>query len=196
MFLSKSWLKRLKCYRILSSLGFFLTSNSHMYDYFTNYLFVKTKTKLVYDFNVLVSSFHSIIPIVLSIYTKEYCSLFIDLQKTNIFNLNAVYKLVFCSFSFVIYDWAYGIITNFFRIHLKEYCYKTNILPSIVFLLFLNEQERILCAEFRQKRFLTIGLTSISLKVYSDYPIFFKENYEYTTFFLKLLVTLVYASLW
>lgn len=75
-----------------------------MDDYFTNYLFVKTKTKLVYDFNVLVSSFHSIIPIVLSIYTKEYCSLFIDLQKTNIFNLNAVYKLVFCSFSFVIYD--------------------------------------------------------------------------------------------
>lgn len=87
------------------------------------------------------------------------------------------------------------MVTNFFRIHLEKYCYKTNMLPSIVFLLFLNDQERIICSEFKKRKFLTIGLTSISLKVYSDYPVFLKDNYEYTTFFLKLLVSLFYSSI-
>ena len=186
------WSKRVKYFKALISLGFFKNKvDKFELVGYNNYLAFKYKNFGIYYFQILSFGLHYILPIVSSVIFLKNCFLFIDLKKTNLFFLNKLYKIFNSTFSFIIYDWAYGIITNFFSIELLEYTYKSIHLPTLVFLLELLDQQYMICRELYNKKLLSIGLVSIETPIYVDYPIFIKSISEYSNFFLQSILKLI-----
>lgn len=183
------WCKRVKYFRSLLSLGFFKNkvSKFELVGY-NNYLALYYKNNDIYNFQILSLGLHYIAPLIFSIFYFKNCFLFIDLKKTNLFFLNRLFKIFNTTFSFIIYDWAYGIITNFFSIELVRYTYKSVYLPTLVFLLELLDQQRMICIELTKKKLLSVGLVSIGQPIFVDYPIFIKNTSEYSSFFLQLVL--------
>jgi len=146
------WYKRIRYFKKLISLGFFKNkvSKFELIGY-NNYLALNHKDFSVYNFQILSFGLHLIIPLIASVIFLKNCFLFIDLKKTNLFFLNRLFKILNSTFSYIIYDWAYGIITNFFSIELIAYTYKSVALPTIVFMLELLNQQRMVCMELTKK---------------------------------------------
>jgi len=108
-----------------------------------------------------------------------------------LFFLTRFYILLTHIASFIVYDWAYGIISNFFLIELKDYVYNSNKLPSLVFLLALFNQQKIICNELSKKNLLSIGLIEIGTSLHIDYPIFIKPLAEYTCIFFQVILKVI-----
>lgn len=186
------WNKRLKYYKFLVRMGFFKSRvKSYEYNTYTNFLAIKQKRYAFYFINSIFVGVYRILPIILSIFIKKSCFLFIDLKKTNLFFLSRFYRILNHLSSFVIYDWAYGILTNFFQMELEVYTYTTNKLPSLVFLLALLNQQQVICNELSKKNLLSIGLISIGTSLHIDYPIFIKPLAEYSCVFFQVLLKLI-----
>ena len=191
-----TWSKRLKYFKSLISLGFF----KHKADKFElvehkNHLALKYKNFGIYSFQILSFGLHQILPLIFSVVFLKNCFLFIDLKKTNMLFLNTLYNIISSTFSFIIYDWAYGIITNFFSIELLNYTYKTVNLPTLSFLLNVSNQQFMVCKELTKKKLLSIGLVSIEEPIFVDYPIFIKNLSEYNSFFLQLVLKIINSNL-
>jgi len=138
----------------LISLGFFKTKLCTFKDTkYKNFLSLKIKNVYFYFLEDLILGIYYIIPILLSINLKKNIFLFIDLKKTNLLFLNKFYILLNSLVSFLIYDWAYGLLTNFYIIELDTYSYKSNKMPSLVFLLSLVDLQRMICKELKKKSF-------------------------------------------
>lgn len=189
------WCKRVKYFKALFSLGFFTNRvlKSELIGY-NNYLSLRYKNNEIYTFQVLAFGLHYIVPLVSSVFYLKNCFLFIDLKKTNLFFLNKLFNFFNFTYSFIIYDWAYGIITNFFSIELLKYTYRSINLPTLVFLLELLDQQRMISIELSKKKLLSIGLVSIEDPIYVDYPIFIKSLSEYNIFFLQLILKLINSN--
>jgi len=189
------WYKRIKYFKKLRSLGFFKNkvSKFELIGY-NNYLVLNYKNCIVYNIQILAFCLHLIVPLIASVFLFKNCFLFIDLKKTNLFFLNRLFKILNSTFSFIIYDWAYGIITNFFSIELLHYTYKSVDLPTLVFLLELLNQQHMICLELAKKKLLSVGLVSIAEPVFVDYPVFLKSTSEYDSFFLQLILKLINSN--
>jgi hypothetical protein len=183
------WNKRLKYYKFLIGIGFFKSEvNSYEYSTYTNFLAVRHKH---YAFQIIDSVFlgiYRILPIMFSVILKKSCFLFIDLKKTNVFFISRFYTILNHLPSFVIYDWTYGILTNFFRIELKLYTYSTNSLPSLSFLLAMFKNQKVICNELSRKNLLTVGLISVGTSLHIDYPIFIVPLAEFSCIFFQILL--------
>jgi hypothetical protein len=64
-------------------------------------------------------------------------------------------------------------------------------MPSLVFLLSLVDQQRMICKELKKKNLLSVGLVSIGFCSYIDYPIFIKPKSEYSNIFFQLILKLI-----
>jgi len=177
-------------------IGFFIDAvKKYEYNTYINFLSLKNKKYAFYFVRTLFKGVYKILPLVFSVFLKRSCFLFIDLKKTNLFFLNQFYRLLNHLSSFVIYDWAYGILTNFFFTELKTYTYNTNKLPSLVFLLALCDQQKVVCNELSRKSLLGIGLISIGTSLHIDYPIFIKSLGEYSCVFFQVILKVIKTNL-
>jgi len=185
------WNKRIKYYKFLTSLGFFKNIGFYEQVGYKKFLWIKQHNYSLNYLNILNYGLFYIIPLLVTIQIKKNCFLFIDLNKTNFFFFNKLYKLFKYTLSFLIYDWTYGLITNFFVIELNSYDYRSNNLPVLVFLLALFEQRSIIYNELNRKNLLSIGLVSLEEINYVDYPIFIKPKIEYSFIFFQLILKLL-----
>jgi len=186
------WNKRLRYYKFLICIGFFRSKlKEYEYNTYINYLAIKRKQQAIYYIDTVFTGLYHILPLIFSIFIKKSCFLFIDLKKTNLFFLTRFYILLTHIASFIVYDWAYGIISNFFLIELKDYVYNSNKLPSLVFLLALFNQQKIICNELSKKNLLSIGLIEIGTSLHIDYPIFIKPLAEYTCIFFQVILKVI-----
>lgn len=86
-------------------MGFFKSRvKSYEYNTYTNFLAIKQKRYAFYFINSIFVGVYRILPIILSIFIKKSCFLFIDLKKTNLFFLSRFYRILNHLSSFVIYD--------------------------------------------------------------------------------------------
>lgn len=158
---------------------------------YKKFIWIKKYTYSLNYLSILNYGLFYILPLILVMNLKKNCFLFIDLKKTNFFFFNKLYKIFKYTLSFLVYDWTYGVITNFFAIELNTYDYRSNKLPLLVFLLALFEQRSVIYNELNRKNLLSIGLVSLEELNYIDYPIFIRPKIEYSFIFFQLILKLL-----
>lgn len=177
---------KLKYYKKLSSLGVFSTGKSLTSNLiYKNYLSSSFKSIYYIASQKLIKSFLDLMPVIKFINNLNYVYLFIDLKKTNVSSSNELYKILNKFNSFVIYDWAFGIISNFYNIELENYTYSSDTLPTITFLLNLSGQYEVILNELKVSSILSIGLIPFNRSDSVDYPILIGGFDEYSHVFLK-----------
>lgn len=186
--------KKLKYYKKLKLLGIFrylikniFISNKKYQNYisfFTDYYLSIIFFKFVFCFNKLINLvFYS------NFYLFKFFYLFIDLKLTNLFCQSSVYSLLKTSKFYCIYDWTYGVLSNFFGIHLSEYLYQCQQMPVLIFLLELFDQYNIIINELKKRSLLSIGLVSYKSNSYIDYPVFLSSDFSESSFvFFKFIL--------
>lgn len=184
------WNKKIFFYKKLLSLGFFKTKlNIKSNNKFKNLVSFKSNSSFFFLLSFAVNKFKKLVFLLMPIINKNPIFLFIDFNKFNMFSLSNYWNLIFsCYKNYIIYDWAYGVLSNFFEIELEEYTFTSSKLPNIVFLLNLIDQERMVCTELRNRNLLSIGLANVQNKHYIDYPFFIKHLEEPRFFFFKLIL--------
>lgn len=147
-------LEKLKYYKLLIGLGVFsqkalnLIKNKN----FKNYLFVYFKVFLYISWDKFLLCLNKAFFLIAnSNNILNFAYLFIDFKKTNVFLLDKFYNNLKLSTCFYVYDWTYGILSNFLTIYLPSYSYKCLELPVLVFLLDLIDQQYMVANELKKK---------------------------------------------
>lgn len=188
--------KRLKYFRRLKSLGFFRQKKKDFENVQHLNLVLWKNNNFFLSLKTISFGLSNILPILISLNIIKSCFLFIDLKKTNLFFLNNFYRLISYLTAFIIYDWGYGIISNFFSIELEFYTYTANKYPSLAFVLSTLKQQKLICNELNKKNILSIGLISLENSIYLDYPIFIKPSSEYSCVFFQFLLKVIKLNLY
>jgi len=189
----QKWIKRnllLNSYTHLVGLGFFQTKvcSKNKKLVFMNVLFLQNNLFYWYDFKTILLSIYQLIPLIKRWTSLKYIFTFIDFSNLCLSFLELTLDLLKTSYSYIIYDWSYGIISNFRAIRLKTFSYASTALPNIAFLLHMYKRENLVSIELKNRLVLTVGLVPHTLSSLVDYPLSMHTKPESTLIFLKLLL--------
>lgn len=180
----------LNSYTHLIGLGFFQTKVSSFNQslLFMNVLFLQHNAFYWYEFKSIFLSLYQLIPLIKRWTSLKYIFTFIDFSNLCLSFLELTLDLLKTSYSYIIYDWSYGIISNFRSLRLKAFSYASTALPSIAILLHMYKQEKLVSIELKRRLILTVGLVPHTLSSLVDYPLAIHSKPESTLIFLKFLL--------
>jgi hypothetical protein len=144
-------------------------------------------------------SFVTMLHYIKKLYPLISLFLFINIDK-NIdgFLTKIFYSLVKKIRAYCIYDWGYGILTNYKRVYYEFFLEKKGRLlyrlPDIIFLLRILEKQHYIMTEVQNGGTLSLGLVDYENSLHMDYPIPSNTSSEYSYFFFRLLAKLIKDS--
>lgn len=195
---SKQIIKKFLLFKKLSLLGLFRTKNSGVfgengfYNIYISYFEKNTSSiSLVAVFNCI----NKLYPLISLLLSKESLFLFINIDNNcSSFLTKIFYSLLKKIKSYCIYDWGFGLLTNFSKTYYEFFLEKQaqlHKLPDIIFLLRVLEKQHYIMTEVQNVGTLSLGLVDYENSSSIDYPIPSNTSSEYSYFFFKLLVKFI-----
>lgn len=198
MLFSKKITKKFLLYKKLSILGLFRNTQTKFISENINYnmyLAYKEKNINSISINSLFKSIKKIYPLISLLLLKESIFLFVSVDKNdNSFLTKIFYSLIKKLKIYCIYDWGFGLLTNFTRTYYKlflenkEHLHK---LPDIIFFLRIVEKQHYLITEAKNSGALSLGLVDYESSNSIDYPIPSNSSLEYSYFFSRLISKII-----
>nr|QFP99057.1 ribosomal protein S2 [Rhizaria sp.] len=175
-------------------LKFWIFSGNELKNLFPiNYKFVSYfyRKKVLLEMNTFISIFKKILPVLNSVINNKAKFLFVG---SNYIYSQTVYNTK-SNFIGQLIDWNVGIFTNFSWRGFQSFNYlKLNSNPSLIFFLFIPENN-FLVLEAKKKKIPTIGLVASGFNsILMDYPIFLNSTYFYniyifSKFFFRYIIS-------
>ena len=113
--------------------------------------------------------------------------LFINVDKNNdSFLTKVVYSIISVVSVYCIYDWGFGILSNFGRIYFRDFLEGTEhnyLVPTVVFFLRMLERQLYLVTEAKHVGALGLGPAEYESSGCIDYPIPVSTSLCYSYFF-------------
>lgn len=142
----------------------------------------------MYNIKSIVLSLYLLVPLIRRWSLKNYVFTFIDFGNKGLGFLELTLDILKSSYSYVIYDWSYGIISNFRSIFLNTHSLSSNTLPTVAFLFNMDCQEHLVNVELKNRCVLSVGLVNYALSSLVDYPVYINSKSEVSIVFLKFFL--------
>jgi hypothetical protein len=198
---SKQIIKTILLFKKLSLLGLFRTKNLEIsgengfcniyFSYFEN---KRSSISIIGLRNCIIKLY----PLINLILVKESLFLFINVDgNRSSFLTKIFYSLLKKINAYCIYDWGFGLLTNFSKKYYEFFLEKQaqlHKLPDIVFLLRVLEKQHCIMTEIQNAGALSLGLVDYENSSSVDYPIPSNTSTEYSYFFFKLLTKVITNS--
>jgi hypothetical protein len=186
-------------FKKLSLLGLFRVNISDENGFYNLHLSYVEKRICSVSLRTILGCIKKIYPLINFLLLKESLFLFINIDKNNDGFLTKIfYSLVKKIRAYCIYDWGYGILTNYTRVYYEFFLEKKgellHKLPDIVFLLRILEKQHYIMTEVQNAGTLSLGLVDYENSLHIDYPIPSNTSSEYSYFFFRLLSKLIKNS--
>jgi hypothetical protein len=188
-------------FKKLSILGLFRIKNSETFGengFYYAHLSHFEKKVCHLEVEGLLRCIAKLYPLINLLLLKESLFLFINIDKnSNGFLTKVFYSLVKKIRAYCIYDWGYGILTNYIKAYYEfslENKAKLHKFPDIIFLLRILEKQHYIMTEVQNAGTLCLGLVDYENSSYIDYPIPSNTSSEYSYFFFRLLIKLIKTS--
>ena len=201
MSLSKQITKKFLLFKKLSLLGLFRTKNSVISGengFYNIYLSYFEKNTSSISLIGLLNCINKLYPLISLLLLKESLFLFINIDNNcSSFLTKIFYSLLKKIKAYCIYDWGFGLLTNFSKTYYEFFLEKQaqlHKLPDIIFLLRVLEKQHYIMTEVQNAGTLSLGLVDYENSSSVDYPIPSNTSSEYSYFFFKLLVKFITNS--
>jgi hypothetical protein len=186
-------------FKKLSLLGLFRMKISGKNGFYNLHLSYAQKRICSLSLGTMFGCIKKLYPLINLFLLKESLFLFINIDKNNDGFLTKIfYSLVKKIRAYCIYDWGYGILTNYTRVYYEFFLEKKDKLlyklPDIVFLLRILEKQHYIMTEVQNAGTLSLGLVDYENSLHMDYPIPSNTSLEYSYFFFRLLTKLIKNS--
>jgi hypothetical protein len=188
-------------FKKLSIIGLFKIKNLEIFSensaYNTHVSYFDKKICSI-SMGVIFDCMNKLYPLINLLLLKKSVFLFINIDKNqNGFLTKIFYSLLKKIRAYCVYDWGYGLLTNYTRTYYEFFLEKKEELykfPDIIFLLRILEKQQYVMTEVTSAGTLSLGLVDYGNSAHIDYPIPSNTSSEYSYFFFKLLGKLIKNS--
>lgn len=185
-------------FKKLSILGLFYNKSTSLIDnsnYYNKYILYKESNISYLSMNFLIKNIQKLYNIIYLLLLKHNTFLFISLDNyDSSFLVKIAYSLIKKIKVYCIFDWGFGLLTNFSRVYYqllleqREYLYK---IPEVIFFLRILEKPHYYKVEFQNVSSLSIGIIDYRNSGFLDYPIPSNDSLEYSYFFFRILIKIL-----
>jgi hypothetical protein len=192
-----------KHFKKLNGLGIFKsntikTSKENLY---YNYYLSYYSTDTIYSISMiyLLKCIYKIYPLIDLLLLKENRFLFINIDNEGGSGLTKfIYSIITKVKAYCTYDWGFGSLTNFYRIHLLFFLQSKKHLqnlPTIIILLRILDKQHYVIPETQRIGSLSLGPLNYEVSECIDYPIPMNVSLDYNYFFIKFILLLIHQNM-